>query len=556
MSVVHEASLGCASQDGSATVDGADAEAALVVALEAFISTDTRGRVLAWNPAAEQAFGWCLGEACGETLEELIIAAESRPAYRAAVAPLTTPGGKHVAGQRVQLDGRHRDGRIFPMEVALSVTRRGRGYRLHVFARDITARQRAQRFAGAQAAVSRVLAEATGTTEATAGVVAAVADTLLWPVVELWLVDPAHAVLACAARQVSAGRDADGFILDELEAGVGVPGAAWAGGGALWVPDLTTDTRYLRPGIGAPTDLRVAVAVPFGGGDDTAVTGVMVCYGDRAEDPEDTLLALLSGIAAHVGQFLHRRRAEELDLQLASAKDDLLALVTHELRNPLAIIVSCINLLQDELDDLSSQQQQQYLQTVHRGAERLTALIDDLLDLALLESGQFVLQWQDTDLCQIIDDAVADLEPAIDDKHLRLQVAHPDCLHLRGDGHRLRQVADNLLSNAVKYTPDGGTVTITAALDDDTVDWTVTDTGIGIPAADRAKLFQRFYRASTALATTIPGTGLGLAITRTIVERHHGSIDLVDQPGSGTTFEIRLPAQQQGDTRSASTSPC
>ncbi len=107
-------------------------------------------------------------------------------------------------------------------------------------------------------------------------------------------------------------------------------------------------------------------------------------------------------------------------------------------------------------------------------------------------------------------------------------------------------MAENLLSNAMKYTPEGGAVTVRAGPDTAApgwITWTVSDTGIGIPAAERPRLFRRFYRASTAVQARIPGTGLGLVITRTIVERHRGTIAVADGSGPGTTFVIRLPCE-------------
>jgi signal transduction histidine kinase len=95
----------------------------------------------------------------------------------------------------------------------------------------------------------------------------------------------------------------------------------------------------------------------------------------------------------------------------------------------------------------------------------------------------------------------------------------------------------------VKYTPHGGTITINAQGNDNMLTWTVADTGIGVPVEERPRLFRRFYRASTALDRSIPGTGLGLVITRTIIERHGGTITLTDHPGPGTTFAIRLPTK-------------
>ena len=134
---------------------------------------------------------------------------------------------------------------------------------------------------------------------------------------------------------------------------------------------------------------------------------------------------------------------------------------------------------------------------------------------------------------------------AADDKQLTVIVELPERLELYADPHRLRQVADNLIGNAVKYTPAGGRITVTAGTDATAqkITWTVVDTGIGIPAAERPRLFRRFYRASTALDRRIPGTGLGLVIIRTIIEHHHGTITLADHRGPGTTFVVELPTK-------------
>jgi signal transduction histidine kinase len=175
----------------------------------------------------------------------------------------------------------------------------------------------------------------------------------------------------------------------------------------------------------------------------------------------------------------------------------------------------------------------------------------DLLDLARLESGHLDVDPAATDLAAIIDEAVHAVRGAAAGKGLTVCVDTAGDLVVNGDAERLRQVADNLLGNAVKYTPAGGTVTVTACLDtahpgDEHILWTVADTGIGIPAADRPRLFRRFYRASTALQHRIPGTGLGLVVTRAIIERHQGSITVHDHDGPGTTFAITLPVKPPG----------
>ena len=114
-----------------------------------------------------------------------------------------------------------------------------------------------------------------------------------------------------------------------------------------------------------------------------------------------------------------------------------------------------------------------------------------------------------------------------------------------GDHERLVQLVGNLLSNALKFTPAGGTVTVRIYPDGDTVVLEVADTGIGIPEGEQDRLFQRFFRSSTATAQAIPGTGLGLVISRAIVEAHGGTIDLTSQAGAGTCFRVELPVQRQ-----------
>jgi signal transduction histidine kinase len=372
-------------------------------------------------------------------------------------------------------------------------------------------------------------------------VVDALGVKMSWPVVELWLVDDHLQMLTCAARHVEAGRHLDDFALDVLELGVSLPGRVCSAGTGQWIADLSADRMSLRSGAASRIGLHVAIGVPLSTGQH--ILGALCVYGDRVEDPEDTLLGLLSGLAARVGQYLERRRAEELTVELARTKDEFLAMVTHELRNPLAVISSTVALFDEELDELNTAQQREYLDIIERSSQRLSVMAEDLLDLARLESGHLAVDPIDTDLCAIIGEAVRAYGTRASGKQITMTTDLPGRLGLYADPGRLRQVADNLLSNAIKYTPAGGTITVAASLDDNgqTITWTVADTGIGVPPGERRRLFRRFYRASTALNRRIPGTGLGLVITRTIVERHHGTINLADHTGPGTTFAVRLP---------------
>ncbi|MFI1994920.1 ATP-binding protein [Actinoplanes sp. NPDC020271] len=517
--------------------------AVLAAAMEAYLAFDATGRVLAWNPAAEATFGYTHAQAYGRSVEELIVRPDARDAGRAELARLARGLPGKSLGRRMQWSAWHADGHEIPIEMTLTTTTGDDGGRLfHVFAHDVTTAQRASRFTAVEAAVARGLAEADSSTTAATRVVDALGIKMGWPVTELWIVDDDRQLLTCAARHVEPGRRLDDFAVDALEPGVALPGRVCADGQPHWIPDLGTDSRSVRSRAAARIGLRVAVGVPLCTGQH--VLGALCVYGDRVEDPEDTLLGLLTGLAAQIGQYVERRRAEELAIELARTKDEFLAMVTHELRNPLAAITGTATLLDDDLDDLPRDEQRHYLRIIARNAERLAVMADDLLDLARLESGHLAINPTDTDLCDIIREAVqAATQPP--GKNLTITADLPERLELYADPGRLRQVADNLLSNAIKYTPADGAVTITARTDDTgrTITWSIADTGIGIPAAERPRLFRRFYRASTAVDRRIPGTGLGLVIARTIIERHGGTITLRDHSGPGTTFTIELPTK-------------
>jgi PAS domain S-box-containing protein len=313
-------------------------EQVLAAALEAYVCIDADGRVVAWNPAAEDAFGYTRQQACGQPVEDLIVPPRSRAAHRAGLDRVAAGGPGRVLGQRLQLDARHADGHEFPIELTLTTTDGEHGRRFHAFAHDVTVTARAQRFAAVEAAVSRGLADAADSGQAADRVVQALGMSMDWPVVEMWLVDDARQVLVCAARYTT--RELSDFCLPELEYGVGLPGAVHATGQARWIPDLAADTTSMRSGLAARHGLRLAVGAPISSGD--IILGALTLYGDHVEDPEDSLTALLAGVAAHAGQYLERRRAEELMVELARTKDEFLAMVTHELRNPLSVITGIV----------------------------------------------------------------------------------------------------------------------------------------------------------------------------------------------------------------------
>ena len=228
------------------------------------------------------------------------------------------------------------------------------------------------------------------------------------------------------------------------------------------------------------------------------------------------------------------------DRRLERLRDAFVAAVSHELRTPLTSISGFLELLTDEEHELGPTGRR-YVDMIRRGNARLRGIVEDLLLVAEIEAERLELRPEPTDLAELATATVEDALPAAAESGIELLLDVTGRLPLEADAGRLRQVLDNLVSNALKYTPDGGTVTVSARNGDGPLRVEVTDTGIGIPQDELGQLFSRFYRASTATRRAIPGTGLGLVIARAIVEGHGGTISLTSTEDEGTRVTVTLP---------------
>ena len=236
------------------------------------------------------------------------------------------------------------------------------------------------------------------------------------------------------------------------------------------------------------------------------------------------------------------RQAKEVAEESARAKGIFLATMSHELRTPMNGVLGCTQLLQDTtLTDA----QRQLLQTMHRSAEALLALVNDILDFSKIEAGKMTLETADVHLRPLIDDVITLVSESAKKKDLVLTVElAPDVPELlRGDPVRLRQILFNLVGNAIKFT-ESGEVRVAvercpspAHLPDSVlIGWRITDTGIGMSEDQQAKLFQAYAQAEASTARKFGGTGLGLMICRQLVELMGGDIMVHSAPGKGSTF--------------------
>lgn len=226
-------------------------------------------------------------------------------------------------------------------------------------------------------------------------------------------------------------------------------------------------------------------------------------------------------------------------VESVAANHELVSNVSHEFKNPLNSIIGNVDLVLDDVDMLPPHLAQR-LQVVQRNAERLLDLVADLTASA---STTLNVHPKRTDLASLVETSLSSAQASAQRSHVEIATDVPSPLWAYADPLRIGQVLDNLVSNAIKYSPDGGSIRISATADRQWIRLSVTDTGMGMSPDDAAKVFNRFFRAESAQQAAIPGAGLGLSITRMIVERHGGSIVCESGEGQGSTFTMTLPAE-------------
>ena len=237
------------------------------------------------------------------------------------------------------------------------------------------------------------------------------------------------------------------------------------------------------------------------------------------------------------------------EVQLNEAKSNFISNVSHELRTPLFNIKSFIETLHEYGEDLSETERREFLETANRETDRLTRLVNDVLDLSRLETSCRIYHFEPVDIAQPVEQTLRTYQLNARDKGIELiHEIEPNLPPVLGNYDLLLQVFDNLVGNGLKFTESGGRVTIRAYLLKETLnhhDQTssvrleVSDTGIGIDAEDQEAIFERFFRVENRVHT-LEGTGLGLSIVRNIIEKHHSQVHLVSEVGIGTTFWFDL----------------
>jgi two-component system phosphate regulon sensor histidine kinase PhoR len=227
--------------------------------------------------------------------------------------------------------------------------------------------------------------------------------------------------------------------------------------------------------------------------------------------------------------------------QLDQMKSDFVNMVAHELRSPLVSIRQINSVLLEGLAGPLKEKQQDFVDRGIKKIDALLELINDLLDIAKIEAGQYVQRRLPTDISKIVEEIVSLMAPRAEERGITLTHSCLDLKPVQADPKNMEEIFNNLISNAINYSPEGGHVTVTAQGLGEYMEIKVQDTGVGIPSEELPKIFDKFYRVKSPKTRQVIGTGLGLAIVKGIVEAHQGTIEVESIVDKGTTFRILLP---------------
>lgn len=525
----------------------------------AVVITDAGGRIEWVNEGFSRITGYALAEVAGRSPGSFLQGPESDPTTIAWMRDHIRRG----EGFQTEIVNYNRQGTKYWVAIEVQPIRddHGRVVRYMAIESDVTGRRQADESVRAQFRLSQALAAAPGLTEVAQPLLSAIGREMVLGPGFLWLVSPNALALNCSAAWAPEDAPATGFITASRShqpvPGQGILGRAWTKGGILWETVAEGGATDPRSRDARNQRLQTVIALPIHSGG--SVVGVVEFFSERKESPDNPRLLTLRALSAQIGQFFERiqaeeslrRRSEQLmqaNAELARAshlKDAFLASMSHELRTPLNSILGLSESIVDGLHGPLTEKQSRYLNLVVSSGRHLLALINDILELAKIEAGQQELQFSHQRMAELCQAAVQMVSPVAKKRRQTVETEIADVdLVLNVDARRIKQILVNLLGNAVKFTPEGGRVGVRLARVGDEVRLAVWDHGIGIAEADLPRLFTPFVQLDTRLSREYSGTGLGLSLVKQLASLHGGRVEVISQPGQGSTFTVVLPASR------------
>jgi PAS domain S-box-containing protein len=510
---------------------------------DAIVSKTLEGRILSWNAGAERLFGYSAAEAIGQPIT-LLIPPERHEEERQILDRLRRGERiEHFETVRVAKDGRR-------LDISLTVSpirdSSGRVVAASKVARDITARKQAEELLRQNDADLRrvqamsvrlsttlelrpILDETLRTATAIAG-----AEFGL-----LTLCDGEDDRLRVGA---SVGFSDDVLaLLDAVPLEGKASGINYLERRRVVVEEIETDPRFTPCREAArAAGFRAVHSTPLITRYGKAV-GVLSTHFRQPHRPSDREMHLLDLCARQAVDFIENARLYEELRAADSRKDEFLATLAHELRNPLAPLRNSLQILRMS-EDLGPAAER-VRDIMERQVDHMVRLVDDLLEVSRINRGKLELRKEPTDLATVVRNAIETSRPLIESARHQLAISiSTDPLMLQADPVRIAQVIANLLNNAAKYTASGGQIWISARRDGEEAVVSVRDNGAGIPAEMLPRVFEMFAQVNRTLNRSQGGLGIGLTLARNLVELHGGRIEASsDGPGKGSEFIVRLP---------------